>query len=122
MIVRIEPVDRRDPPSGPLWKVLPGPVAGEVYAVALIPGKPRGDHLHTAGGEWFWAAAGRVRLRWACPQTGAHGTVELDGVRAYVPAGVAHALEAVDGPALALALADVAHPHEGTVPWPVVPR
>lgn len=119
--IRTEPITRHDGPAGALHKVWPRPVDGEVYVVDLLPAHPRGHHLHRKGGEWFVALSGRVILVVQDPDSGARAEVELSGLRARVEAGQAHALYAIGAPALVLALADVAHPAEDTVPWPVSP-
>lgn len=121
LTLRTEPVARIAGPTGQLIKAWPGPVEGEVYVVELRPGQPRGNHLHEHGGEWFLALSGRALLVVEDPATGRRAELLLDGLRARVEAGQAHALHAVDGPALVLAIADVAHPHEGTHPWPLSP-
>ncbi|MFM2248865.1 MAG: hypothetical protein RL071_4940, partial [Pseudomonadota bacterium] len=48
--LELSPLDRRTDARGALLKVLPHAVAGEVYAVELRPGLPRGEHLHRAAG------------------------------------------------------------------------
>ena len=105
---------------GALYKVWPGPVSGEVYAVELRPDHPRGHHRHTHGGEWFAALRGRAWLVMEDPQSGARAVVCLHRDRVYVPAGIAHALFC-DAPALVLAIAEVHHDQESTTPHPVAP-
>ncbi|MBL8616062.1 MAG: NAD-dependent epimerase/dehydratase family protein [Deltaproteobacteria bacterium] len=116
------PLDRHEDARGALLKALPHAITGEVYAVELRPGQPRGEHLHQAAGEWFCALSGAAWLLARAPGTGAEALVRLDGhQRAFVPAGVAHALWAADGqPALVLAGADRAHPFEQTAPFPLL--
>lgn len=117
--LRTEPLVVHADARGALLKAWPGPVPGEVYVVELHPGHPRGHHLHRHGGEWFVPLHGRALLVAEDPATGARAEVLLDGLRARVEPGQAHALYAVGGPALVLAVADVAHPDEGTEPWPL---
>jgi len=121
LVLRTEPLQIHADPRGDLVKAGPGPVAGEVYAVHLRPGQPRGHHLHRHGGEWFVVLQGRALLVVEDPATGARAELALDGLRARVEAGQAHALYAIGGPALVLALADRIHPEEGTEPWPLAP-
>lgn len=117
-LVRVESLVRHTDARGDLIKAWPAPVAGEVYAVELRPGHPRGHHWHQHGGEWF------VPLRGACwlvaehPVTGTRAVIHLVQERVYVPAGVAHALFC-DADALVLAIAEVHHDAEVTVRFPV---
>ena len=119
--LRSEPVVRHGDARGALIKCWPTAVEGEVYAVELRPGHPRGHHLHRHGGEWFLLLQGRALLVVEDPATGARAEVELGERRVRVEPGQAHALYALNGPALVLAIADRAHPHEGTEAWPVAP-
>jgi len=121
LILRSEAVQRHEGPRGALIKCWPAAVEGEVYAVELRPGHPRGHHLHRHSGEWFLLLQGRALLVVEDPATGARAEVALADRRVRVEPGQAHALFALDGPALVLAIADRAHPHEGTEPWPVGP-
>lgn len=121
LILQSEPVPRLTDERGALVKCWPAAVTGEVYAVELRPGHPRGHHLHRHGGEWFLALRGRALLVVEDPATGARAEVELADRRVRVEPGQAHALFAIGGPALVLAIADCAHPLEGTEPWPVAP-
>ncbi len=119
--LRTEALVRFDDDRGALLKCWPRAVEGEVYLVELRPGHPRGHHLHRHGGEWFIPVQGQALLVVEDPASGARAELPLDGLRVRVEAGQAHALYAVDGPALVLAVADKAHPDEGTEPWPVRP-
>ena len=105
---------------GALLKVWPGPVEGEVYAVELRPGHPRGHHLHAHGGEWFAALQGTAWLVVEDPSSGDRQVLPLNGERIYVPAGIAHALFC-DAPALVLAIAEVHHEHESTRSYELAP-
>lgn len=107
---------------GALTKVWPGPVSGEVYAVELRPGCPRGHHLHRRGGEWFVPLVGVAILVVVDPSDGARAVVRLDGVRARVEPGQAHALFAADeAGAVVVAVADLRPDQDETLPWPVAP-
>lgn len=117
----VEPVARHHDARGALHKLWPGAVTGEVYAVELRPGQPRGHHLHRRGGEWFVPLVGRAVLVVEDPASGARAVVALDGVRARVEAGLAHALFAVDGDAVVVAIADLRPEQDETVPCPVEP-
>lgn len=117
-LVRTEPLDVRDDARGALTKLLPGPVAGEVYMVELRPGSSRGHHWHRHGGEWFMAVSGEAWLVVEDPASGRRERVRLQGLRARVEAGLAHALWAEE-PALVLALADRLPQEDETIPWPV---
>lgn len=116
--LQVEPIAARLDPRGALWKLLPGPVTGEVYAVQLDVGVSRGHHLHARGGEWFMAITGRALLVVVDPSTGARAEVMLDGVRARVEPGQAHAIFGLE-PAIVLALADRLPEADETVPYPV---
>lgn len=120
MHIRTEPVPNRGDARGALLKAWPRPVSGEVYVVEILPGGSRGHHLHTQGGEWFVALQGTVALVVEDPRDGSRAQVRLDGLRARVEAGQAHALFNLGTDvAWVLAIADVAHPDEGTVSCPV---
>ena len=120
MKVQVEPVQRHADGRGVLIKAWPGPVAGEVYVVELRPGHPRGHHLHRHGGEWFVPLVGTAVLVVEDPRTGAREEVRLDGVRARVEPGLAHALFAAgDAPAWVLAVTDLLPEHDETVPFAV---
>jgi oxalate decarboxylase/phosphoglucose isomerase-like protein (cupin superfamily) len=119
-MIRREPVRRIADHRGALTKAWPGPVSGEVYAVELLPGHPRGHHVHRAGGEWFVALTGAAWLVVEHPDTDAREVHRLSADRLYVPAGIAHALFC-DTPALVLAIAEVHFDHEHTVPHRVSP-
>ena len=116
--LQVEPVNARRDARGALYKLWPGPVTGEVYAVELDQGVSRGHHLHRRGGEWFVAVRGRALLVVVDPSTGGRAEVWLDGVRARVEPGQAHALFGVE-PALVLALADRLPQDDETEPFPV---
>ena len=120
--VQVEPLLRHSDARGTLMKALPHAISGEVYAVELRPGHPRGEHLHHASDEWFCALSGAAWLLAKTPGAEDQILLRLDGQqRVRVPAGVAHALWAADGqPALVLAGASRAHPHEQTQPWPLL--
>lgn len=91
--LRLEPVTIHADPRGALIKAHPGPVAGEVYVVSAQPGAARGHHLHRDMAEAFVCLSGDCVLGLLDPLTGAHRHVPLPvGVRAWVPAGLAHAL------------------------------
>jgi len=117
-LIRTEPVIAHEDARGALRKLWPGPVPGEVYAVELRPGSSRGHHLHVRGGEWFVALSGAPVLVVVDPATGARERVSLDGLRARVEPGLAHALYAEE-PALVLALADLRPEDDETRPWRV---
>ena len=88
--VRVEPVVRFDDPRGALLKVLPHPVAGEVYVVTCAPGAVRGEHRHHRMGEWFTALRGAGVVRVEGP--GGPEEHSLVGQRVHVPASVGHAV------------------------------
>ncbi len=92
MLLVVEPLRHHEDPRGELLKAHPGPVQGEVYALVARPGARRGDHWHDTMGEWFVAVSGRGVLHAEHPGSGERQTVDLAGVRVYVPAGVAHVL------------------------------
>ena len=119
-MIRLEPVLRHADQRGALIKAWPGAVAGEVYAVELRPHHPRGHHWHTHGGEWFIPLAGSAWLVTEDPDTGERCVAKLEHQRAYVPAGIAHALFC-DHPALVLAVAEVVHEQECTTPHLLAP-
>ena len=119
--LQIEVVDRKEDARGALLKLWPAPVGGEVYAVQLRPGFPRGRHYHRRGAEHFIALVGRPVLVVEDPATGQRQVVVLDGVRVTVPAGLAHAFFATDHDALVLAIAELRPDQDETVPWPVAP-
>ena len=105
---------------GRLIKAWPRACSGEVYVVELRPGEPRGHHFHVHGGEWFVPLMGSCILVVEDPHTLHRAVVPLDGIRARVEAGQAHALFSVGSqPALVLAVADLRHADEETVPYPV---
>lgn len=107
---------------GALIKAWPAAIEGEAYAVELRPGHPRGHHYHRHGGEWFVPLQGAAILVVENPTTQARAVVRLDGLRARVEAGIAHALFAADGePALVLAIADREWATEETTPYQVSP-
>lgn len=105
---------------GALYKIWPGAVTGEVYAVELRPGHPRGHHVHAKGGEWFVSLQGTAWLVVEAPETRKRHVVHLDKDRVYVPAGIAHALFC-DAPALVLAIAEVHYNQESTTPYVLAP-
>ncbi len=112
-MIRREPVQTFADHRGTLFKVWPGPVTGEVYAVELRPGHPRGFHTHTHGGEWFSVLRGKVWLVAEDLEAGTRSVLRLEQDRVYVPAGIAHALFC-DEPSLVLAIAEVHFDHELT--------
>lgn len=117
--VRVEPIQVFADERGALHKLLPGAVPGEVYLVRARPGARRGDHLHRRMGEWFTALSGRGLLRVAEPDGGARADYSLDGVRVYVPAGLAHAVIATGAEDfVVLAFADRAHDPDDVFPCP----
>ncbi len=119
-MLRIEAIERHVDPRGELIKALPRGVPGEVYLVSAVPGSSRGHHLHRRMGEWFCALAGTGVLRALDPATGEVQEVPLEGVRVYVPAGIAHALvNTGEDDLLVLALADRAHDAEDVIPCPI---
>ena len=121
MIIQTQPVEQFDDARGALIRAWPQGVSGEVYVVELRPGAPRGNHLHRAGGEWFIALIGRPWLEVVDPASGARQRLSLRGLRARVPAGIAHALGVEDdGPAWVLAVTDRPHAALETQPFRVV--
>lgn len=122
MHIHTEPVVIHRDARGALIKAWPAPIEGEAYAVELRPGHPRGHHYHRHGGEWFVALQGAAILVAEDPQTQARVVVRLDGLRARVEAGIAHALFAAEGTsALVLAIADREWAAEETTPYQVSP-
>ncbi len=121
MTTRTEAITRFVDARGALIKAWPGPVAGEVYAVELLPGHPRGHHFHRHGGEWFLALAGRPVLVTENPDGSDRRIQRLDGVRVFVPPGIVHALFADEGPALVLAIADRLPDDDVTLPHRLAP-
>lgn len=121
LALRTEPLVVHRDQRGALLKAWPRALEGEVYVVELLPGHPRGHHLHRNGGEWFVPLRGCPWLVVEDPTTGARAELRLDGLRARVEPGQAHALYADGEPALVLAVADRAWPDDGTEPWPVQP-
>ena len=117
-LVRVEPIEAKRDARGALYKLWPGSVQGEVYAVELDDGVSRGHHWHRWGGEWFMAVQGRALLVVVDPQTGAREQVWLDGARAWVAPGLAHALFGSE-PALVLALAERRPDEDETTPFRV---
>lgn len=122
MHLHIESITVHRDHRGALLKIWPAPVRGEVYIVELLPGHDRGHHYHRNGGEWFAPIQGTVRIAAMVPGEEATAITLTTGQRVHVPAGVAHALRAVDGPAIVAAVADCEHQDEVTishkVPWP----
>lgn len=119
-MIRTEPLGRHADERGVLVKAWPRPVTGEVYVVEIRPGQSRGHHLHRRGGEWFIPLEGRAILVVEDPATGERDQVVLDGVRARVEAGQAHALFA-DARAWVMAVADLPQGEDETVAFPVRP-
>ena len=107
-------------PRGRLFKAWPRAHSGEVYVVEILPGTSRGHHFHIHGGEWFVPLLGHCTLIVEDPKNRQRAVVPLDGIRARVEAGHAHALFAQGTePALVLAVADYNHEDEETVPHPI---
>ena len=79
-------------PRGRLFKAWPRAHSGEVYVVEILPGTSRGHHFHIHGGEWFVPLVGHCILIVEDPQSRQRTVVSLDGIRARVEAGQAHAL------------------------------
>ncbi|MBK8181046.1 MAG: cupin domain-containing protein [Planctomycetes bacterium] len=104
-LIRTEPVEIREDARGALSKFGRGRWRRGPTWVELRPGTSRGHHWHARGGEWFVAVSGVAVLVVEDPSTGAREQVRLDGLRARVEPGLAHALYA-EAPALVLALAD----------------
>ena len=119
MKVRTEPVVRHEDRRGALIKAWPDAVTGEVYVVELRPGSSRGHHYHRRGGEWFAPLEGVALLVVVDPNTGDRAEILLDGLRARVDPGFAHALFATGEPALVLAVADLRPEDDETVPSPI---
>jgi len=118
--LRVEPVARFEDARGALIKAFPGPVAGEVYLVALEPGATRGQHLHRRAGEQFTGVLGEPVLLVADPASGRTRRFALAGQRVSVPAGLAHAIVAPPGqPCLVAAAMDRAHDPDDVVPFPL---
>lgn len=118
----VRPLPVRRDARGVLVKAWPAAVAGEVYAVEIRPGASRGHHLHRRGGEWFVPLGGRAVLVVADPADGRRWEIPLAGVRAWVPAGLAHAIFALgEAPAWVLAVADRRPDDDETVPHPLDP-
>lgn len=119
-LVRTEPLVARRDERGALIKAWPGAVQGEVYVVELRPGSSRGHHYHRQGGEWFVPLQGEPVLVVEDPATGAREVVPLSGRRARVEPGLAHAIFASEA-ALVLAVAELRHEDDETVPWRIAP-
>ena len=62
LVIETEPIEIFEDPRGQLIKAWPRPHGGEVYVVELLPGHPRGNHLHHHGGEWFVPLQGEATL------------------------------------------------------------
>jgi oxalate decarboxylase/phosphoglucose isomerase-like protein (cupin superfamily) len=108
----LEPVEIHTDPRGSLVKAHPGRVEGEVYVVSAVPGAARGHHLHRRMAEAFVCLRGSCVLGLLDPETQRSRHVELPvGVRAIVPAGLAHALFNV-GDDLLVVLACAERPHD----------
>jgi uncharacterized cupin superfamily protein len=115
-----EPLSVFEDPRGKLLKAWPRASKGEVYVVELLPGHPRGNHLHHHGGEWFIPLSGDSILVVEDPQTKERAVIPLKGIRARVEPGQAHALFAAsESPALVMAVADLVHEEERTSSYPV---
>ena len=117
MKIQTEPLLRHRDERGDLVKVWTAPVGGEVYAVELRPGTSRGHHFHRRGGEWFVPLVGHCTLVVEDPVTRTRVSVRLEGVRARVEPGQAHALFAADTPAWVIAIADCVD--DETIPYPL---
>lgn len=117
LLLRTEPVVRHSDARGALIKAWPDAVSGEVYAVEILPGASRGHHWHARGGEWFVPLRGAALLVVVDPKTGDRAEILLDGLRARVEPGLAHALFCVGGAAAwVLAVADLRSEDDETVP------
>ena len=118
--IRTEPIRIIATTRGQLIKAWPRPNGGEIYVVEVLPGQPRGNHFHRYGGEWFVPLQGTVHLKVVDPETNTRATIVLDGIRARVEPGQAHALEVVGNQsAWVMAIADVHHVNEETTPFMV---
>ena len=118
--VIVEAVERFGDHRGELIKCLPRGVEGEVYAVTTWPGESRADHYHRVTGEWFLTLAGEGVLLLEDIESGAVEEIALDGVRVFVPPGVAHRLEnRGEGEWVVLALADHSYDPADTIPHEV---
>lgn len=132
-LARLESVQVIEGPRGPLTKLIPHATMGEVYLVELIPGIPRGGHLHAveeefvalSGAAWlFLERDGESELHFLEAPGNVAGRIAL---RVGVPAGVVHTLWAAGGrSARILAACERRHPEEGTeerdMPWVGDPR
>ena len=120
MLIPTQSLVHHNDERGRLLKAWPNAVDGEVYVVELRPGHPRGHHVHARGGEWFIPLSGQATLSVQDPTTGEVAHVELDGIRARVKAGLAHALHTRGpGPALVMAVADLCPEEDITTPHQV---
>ncbi len=82
------------------------PSGGQIYVYSVEPGMRRGDHYHEKKGEWFFCAAGVVRLLMTTPD----GRVVDETLDASAPRlvhagpGTSHALvNESDAPAVIVA-------------------
>ena len=117
-----EPIQVFEDARGRLTKAWPRACTGEVYIVELLPGHPRENHLHHHGGEWFIPLEGEAILVVEDPKSGERAVIPLNGIRARVEPGQAHALFHSGGsPARVMAVADLAHDQERTTSYPVAP-
>jgi len=119
--VRIIPRKRLGDERGALLKVMKGDEPelpgsfGEIYVVWAKDGKSRGGHYHPKTAEWFTLLEGKCRLVVMDPQDGERGEItlsEAEPVTVYMPAGVAHRFDSIDGPWSLLAYA--ANPYDPT--------
>ena len=114
LTIETAPVNVHKGPKGQLIKAWPKPVSGEVYVVDVSRENPRGHHIHELGYEWFIALSGEPKLIIEDPATKERAVVTLKGVRAKVPAGMAHVL-VQQGPEKAVVMAVCQFEHNDEV-------
>ena len=120
LTIQTETLTTHVDPRGRLFKAWPHANSGEVYVVEILPGTSRGHHFHLHGGEWFVPLMGSCTLVVEDPQSQQRAVLLLDGIRARVEPGQAHALFAQGSePVLVLAVADCSHADEETIAHPV---
>ena len=118
--IQTEPLTEHLDARGRLIKAWPHPCSGEIYVVELLPGSSRGHHYHHSGGEWFVPLEGQCTLVVQDPQTGERAVIPLEGIRARVEPGLAHALFAQEhSSAWVMAVADRSHGQDKTTPYRV---